>query len=259
MSDRILRALVTGASSGIGASFARLLAERGVEVVLVARDAARLESLARTLPTTAEVVTADLIRPEDRGRVVARLQAETAPVDLLVNNAGIGTYGALASQEPADLRAMIELNVVAPTLLLRAVLPRLLAQGNGGVITVGSIAGSQPGPYGAAYGGTKSYLRDLTRAVQAEVAGQGVHVMELAPGVTATEFHGRAGVDRDLLPGAAVMSPDAVVEAALQAYARGDETCVPGVANRAAVLGARLAPVRLSRAVAGRVHERMRG
>ncbi|MCC5949407.1 MAG: SDR family NAD(P)-dependent oxidoreductase [Nitriliruptoraceae bacterium] len=257
MTDRILRALVTGASTGIGAAFARELAARGVEPVLVARDGARLEALQRSLAVRSEVLVADLTVPGDRQRVVERLTRDQGAIDLLVNNAGIGVYGPVATQEPTAQAAMLELNVVALTALARALLPSLVARGHGGIINVGSIAGAQPGPGGAVYGATKAYVASFTRAVQAEVADHGVQVMLLAPGITATEFHDRAGVSRDRLPSPSVMTADAVVAAALDDYARGREVSAPGLANRLALAGARAAPVSLSRTIAARVHDRM--
>jgi uncharacterized protein len=257
VSDRILRALVTGASAGIGRSIAIELAERGVELVLVARREDRLTELAAALPGRIETLVADLAAPADLARVAARLRQTDEPVDLLVNNAGLGSYGPLADQDPSSSQTMIDLNVGAVTALTHAALDQLVPRGSGGIINVGSIAGMQPGPGGAVYGATKAYIHALTEAVHAEVRDTGVHVMLLAPGITATEFHDQAGVDRDRLPGSVIMDADDVARAALDAYAQRKVVCVPGAANRAAALGAKLAPAALGRRVAALVHDRM--
>ncbi len=257
MSDRILRALVTGASAGIGRSMAIELAERGVDLVLVARRDDRLTELAAALPGRIETLVADLGDPAGIARVAARLRQTDDPVDLLVNNAGLGSYGALADQESAASQTMIDLNISAVTALTHAALEQLVPRGSGGVINVGSIAGLQPGPGGAVYGATKAYVHAFTEAVHAEVRDAGVHVMLLAPGITATEFHDRAGVDRDRLPGGAVMDADDVARAALDAYAEQRVVCIPGAANRIAAVGAKLAPSAVSRRVAKLVHDRM--
>jgi uncharacterized protein len=159
---RIGRALVTGASAGIGAAMARELSARGVEVVLVARRSERLEALAAELATDAEVLVADLADRSGRDLVAERLVREDRPVDLLVNNAGLGVYGALAAQDPDRIRELLDVNVTALVELTRAALPGLLAREVGGIINVGSTAGYLPGPYSAVYGATKAFVRSFT-------------------------------------------------------------------------------------------------
>jgi uncharacterized protein len=257
VSDRILRALVTGASAGIGRSIAIELAERGVDLVLVARREDRLTELAAALPGRIETLVADLGDPAGLASVAARLQRTDDPVDLLVNNAGFGTYAPVIEQSTAASRAMIDLNVHALTELTHAALAQFVPRGAGGIINVGSIAGLQPGPGAAVYGATKAYVHAFTEAVHDEVVDAGVHVMLLVPGITATEFHDRAGLDRDRLPGSAVMHPDDVARAALDAFAAKRVVCIPGGANRVTALGAKLAPTAVSRRVAALVHDRM--
>lgn len=247
MQQRIRRAVVTGASAGIGECLAHRLAARGIDLVLVARREDRLRRLAAALPVDVEVVGADLSDPLSLGRVEARVAATTDPVDLLVNNAGAGAYGDLAAMDPATGDALIGVHVLATTRLTRAVLPQLLARNQGGVINVGSTAGYQPGPHAAVYGASKAYIRSFTEAVHEEVRGSGVHVLLLAPGVTATEFSTVAGVRDGAVPAALVMDPDDVALAALRAFAGRRPVCVPGAINRIMAVGAQLVPSRLSR------------
>lgn len=257
MNERIGRALVTGASAGLGAGFARELADRGVELVLVARRGDRLRTLADALPVPAEVLVADLAEPAGLARVAARIGSATDPVDLLVNNAGLGAYGAFADLDDEADDAMIDVNVAALTRLTRAALSQLLPRSRGGVINVGSTAGYQPGPGGAVYGATKAYVRSFTEAVHEEVRGSGVHVMLLAPGFTATDFQQVAGVPAGAVPAPVTMEVGAVVTAGLDAFAARRAVCVPGAANRIAAFGSQLTPSVVSRRVAARLLDRM--
>lgn len=254
MTDRITRAMVTGASSGLGEDLARQLAAHGVELVLVARRESRLRTLADSLPVATEVIVADLADPADLDRVAARLAAASEPVDLLVNNAGLGAYGDLVALDDTVHGTMLAVNVAALTHLTRAVLPQLLDRGTGGVINVGSTAGYQPGPYNAVYAATKAYVRSFTEAVHEEVRARGVHVMLLAPGFVATEFQEVAGMRTGRVAEVGTMSSAEVVTEALEAYAAGRVVCVPGLANRATAFGSRYAPPAVVRRVASRVY-----
>lgn len=257
MQGRVQRALVTGASSGIGEAFARHLADRGVALVLVARREDRLRALAERLPQPVEVLPADLTVPADLARVEARLATSDDAVDLLVNNAGYGAYGAFADLDVERQARMVELNTVALLRCARAVLPRLLARGHGGIINVGSIAGAQPDPFAATYGATKAFVRSLSEALTEEVRGRGVTVTLVAPGLTTTEFAEVA--DLQAPPGASgvAMSADEVVALALRDFARGRVVSVPGAGNRLVAAAAGLSPTALSRRVSGLVHRRM--
>ncbi len=257
MAERIARAMVTGASAGLGAAVARQLARHGVELVLVARRGQRLQALAAELPVTTEIWVEDLVDPMALARLADRLATTRNPVDLLVNGAGVGSYGALGTGEDERVRAMLEVNVIALTRLTKAVLPQLRERSTGGVINVGSTAGYRPCPHAAVYGATKAYVRSFTEAVHEEVRDQGVHVMLLAPGSTDTEFQQIAGLQEQ--PGASSVraSADDVARTALRAFASGRAVCSPGGFTRAAAATARLVPSVVSRRVSSFATQRM--
>lgn len=225
-------AVVTGASSGIGALYAEQLARRGHDLVLVARRADRLEALAHGLRAetgrAVEALALDLADPADLARLEARLASDTR-IDTLINNAGAGGLGQLAQTDPARLEAMLRLNVVALTRLTRAVLPGLVARGHGAIVNVASILAFLPQPGNAAYSGSKAYVLNFSEGVQQEVAASGVLVQALLPGATATDFWGTAGVDLSKLPASIVMSGADLVAAALRGLDRREEVCIPGL------------------------------
>lgn len=259
MGSRISRALITGASSGLGEEFARQLAARGVDLVLVARRRDRLEAVAAELPVDVEVLPADLTDPGQRATVEARLAAADGPVDLLVNNAGFGAYGPFVDIPVDRYGQMLELNVVALTRLAHAVLPGLLARDRGGIINVASTAAFQPDPFGATYGATKAYVRSLSEALYEEVRGSGVHIMAFCPGVTSTEFQDAAGIDASDVPLGVTMACSPVVAAGLADFARGRVVSVPGLLNRLGALSAELAPSAVSRRASALFHRRLAG
>ncbi|WP_433477738.1 SDR family NAD(P)-dependent oxidoreductase [Spirillospora sp. CA-142024] len=240
-------ALVTGASSGIGESFARLLAARGTDLVIVARRADLLDGLARELVeryrVAVEVLAADLADPAQRVEVEGRLRAE--PVELLVNNAGYGAFGAFAELPLDDHLAQIELNVDAVVRLTHAVLPGMIARGRGGVLNVASMAGFTPSPGSATYGATKAYVAAFSESLHSEVAGKGVHVTALCPGFTRTED--------DVPPNLLWLRREDVARAGLEAVSAGRALCVPGVQYKAAFPALRLVPRPLLRAAVNRM------
>lgn len=242
-------ALVTGASSGIGESFARLLAGRGTDLVIVARRAELLDGLARELVeryrVAVEVVAADLTDPAQRAEVEERLRAE--PVELLVNNAGYGASGAFAELPLDEHLAQIELNVAAPVRLTHAALPGMVARGRGGVLNVASMAGFAPSPGSATYGATKAYVAAFSESLHSEVAGKGVHVTALCPGFTRTED--------DVPPGPLWLRRDDVARAGLDAVATGRALCVPGVQYKAMFPALKLVPRPLLRAAVNRMRQ----
>jgi short-subunit dehydrogenase len=226
-------AVVTGASSGIGAEYARELAARGHDLVLVARRADRLTDLADEVPTRAEVLQADLADAGDLTEVAARVAADD--VDLLVNNAGMSGYGPFVEQHQDVLRRVMELNEVAPTALTRAALPGMVGRGRGAVINVASLlafASAQPAgqlPYRATYAATKAHLVVLTRTLAGELDGTGVRVQVCCPGYTESEFHDSFGAGPTSDPAREGMPPQDVVQASLTALDEGEVVCVPGL------------------------------
>jgi len=235
--------LITGASSGIGAEFARGFAARGHDVTIVARRADRLEQLAGDLTArhgvAAEPLVADLEVARGRSTVARTLRSRETWI--LVNNAGYGTRGRLADLDAARERAEVHLNVVALHELTLTVLPGLLRTRSGGVINVASTAAFQPLPYMATYAATKSFVLNFTEALAEELRGTGVRAMALCPGPVRTEFGDVAGV-QDYMEMARPMSAERCVTTALRAFDRGSAICIPGTLNAALAQGPRLAP-----------------
>lgn len=241
-------ALVTGASSGIGRAFAVALAERGTAVIAVARRRERLEELARAWPRVDPLV-ADLTDPSELATVEARLADTAKPVDLLVNCAGFGTQGRLA-ELPADVEDHeVRLNVLAVVRLTRAALPGMIARRRGAIVNVSSVAGHQPIPLWATYSATKAFVTTFSRAVEGELRGTGVRMLVVLPGFTHSEFHNHNPFERELVPGPAWMTAEAVAEAALRDLERGRVHSFPGVHNRMLAAASRLSPWAVTRRV----------
>src|SRR5262245_233941 len=253
-------ALVTGASTGIGRAFALRLADRGHDLVLVARDTARLEALAKELGDSyqaqAEVLTADLSDPVALAGVEQRVTDPARPVELLVNNAGYGTAGKFHELPIAGEVGEIELNVVALVRLTHAALAPMVERGSGGVINVASIGGFQPTPGNATYCATKAFVISFSEAIHEELKGTGVNCMVLSPGFTRTNFQARAGIDSSEVPGFLWQEPGEVAEHALRAYGRGRASCVPGPLNRATATFSAMTPTTVSRKIAATVVKR---
>jgi uncharacterized protein len=232
-------ALITGASSGLGVSYARRLAERGYDLVLVARRRDRLESLAGELRTAtgarSEVLVADLVEPEGFAEVRAR--AGRGDLELLINNAGFAGYRPFVDLDPEMADDLVRVHVRVPTLLTRAALPPMVRRRSGAVINVASllaVSGSIPAnpmPYRAVYAGAKAYLLTFTQALAGELKDSGVRLQLVLPGVVATEFHDQTGMDRARLA-AMAMQADEVVAASLAALERGELLCVPGLEDQ---------------------------
>jgi len=247
-------ALVTGASAGIGRAFAEALAARGHDVVLVARDAGRLETLAAEIATrhgvAAQVLPADLTTASGRERVAARLADAAHPVDVLVNNAGLLTMGPFTEADVERETAEIELNVVALVHLTHAAAAAMAARGRGAIVNLSSIAGFAPVPHSATYGATKAFVNSFTHAVAEELRGTGVRLLLVCPGFTHTELHDRAGLGPTRLPELLWQRADQVAEAALHDLDRGRMLSVPGAVNVATVAAASVTPAWLTRRVA---------
>lgn len=225
-------ALITGASSGIGAVYADRLARRGYRLVLVARDATRLDAVAARLRqevgASVETVIADLTVKEDLLRIEQRLRND-AGITALVNNAGIAMSGDLLDADPDHLEGLIRLNVLAPSRLALAALPGFVARGRGTLINISSVLALMPEMFNGAYSGTKAYVLNLTQRLQQEVSGKGVRVQAVLPGATRTEIWERAGTDIASLPQDILMAVDEMVDAALAGLDLGELVTIPSL------------------------------
>lgn len=239
-------ALVTGPTSGIGLSFARALAARGHDLVLVARNEQRLAETADELRSTygvaVEVLPADLVDRAQLAKVEARLADRGEPVRLLVNNAGFGLRGRFLDNDLAREQAQLDVLVTAVMRLTHAALGAMLAEGRGQIVNVSSMAGFlQRGSYSAA----KSYVTKLSQWAHHEYAGRGVHVMAVCPGFVRTEFHQRLGSDTDSAPRLLWLDPDRVVAEALVDLDAGKALSIPSKRYKAIARLSRTVPTSL--------------
>jgi short-subunit dehydrogenase len=247
-------AVVTGASAGIGKVFCEKLAARGYDLLVVARDAARLERLKQELESrhgiSVDVFPADLTLDDDVSRL-AGVIASSPRVTLLVNNAGFGTRGTLADASPARQEAMLRLHTLTPMRLTQAVLPVLLKNNRGAIVNVSSVASFLFSAGNVNYCATKAFLTTFTEGLAAELRGTNVRAQALCPGFTRSEFHERMEISVDHLPKWMWMSAEQVVEASLRALERGRPVvCVPGLRYKLIVFLLRLAPRGLIRRLA---------
>ncbi|MGA3800031.1 SDR family NAD(P)-dependent oxidoreductase [Pseudomonas fluorescens] len=225
-------ALITGASSGIGAVYADRLARQGYDLILVARSQGKLNALASHLSDetgrTVEVVAADLTNKADSLRVEQILRSD-ASITLLVNNAGVGGVMPLLASPVDDMEAMIDLNVTALMRLAYAVVPGFVARGTGSVINIASIVAIAPEILNGVYGGTKAFVLSLSQSMQHELADKGIRIQAVLPGATATDFWSEAGNPVENLPKEIVMSAEDMVDAALAGLAAGEVVTIPGL------------------------------
>lgn len=225
-------ALITGASSGIGAVYADRLARRGYDLILVARDRARLAALAERLGTdhrrAVEVLDADLGSRAGQAAVEAKLRQD-ASITLLVNNAGIGTHSALLDSDVERMTQLIELNVTALTRLTYAAVPGFVARGGGAVINISSIVSIAPETLNGVYGGSKAFVTAFSQSLHHELAGRGLRVQAVLPGATATDFWAKGGLPVEHLPRQIVMKAEDMVDAALTGFDRCELITVPSL------------------------------
>lgn len=220
--------LITGASSGIGATYAERFARRGHDLVLVARDKARLEALAACLraecKVAVDVLPADLTSPADLSALETRLR-DDARIGILINNAGKAQAGGFEGQTAEDIESLITLNTTAPTRLAAAVAPRLAQSGSGAIVNIGSVVGFAPEFGMSIYGASKAFVLFLSQGLNVELAPKGVYVQAVLPAATRTEIWERAGVDVNTLP--EVMDVEELVDAALVGFDRRELVTIP--------------------------------
>jgi short-subunit dehydrogenase len=250
-------AVVTGASSGLGATFARHLAAAGYDLLIVARRRDRLEQIAAETSKSGarvDVIARDLGIPEEVEALVREIRQRGRPVALLVNNAGFGQYKAFTGIPLDTLRNMLHVNVEALMILAREIGADMHAGAGGGIINVASTAGFQPLPHFSAYAATKAFVLSLSESMHVELRPR-VRVLALCPGFTKTEFHDAAGGLANHLARFEPMDPDDVVRQALRGLERGRAVVIPGLLNKVQVLMSKLSPRPMVRWTASKLFE----
>lgn len=251
-------AVITGASSGIGAEIARDLVRRGHQVVLVARTTSKLATLAAELGPGAHVLAADLSDRAARAGLLDRITALGLVPDILVNNAGLSTLGPVHRSDPELEMNMVEVDVVAVVDLCSRFLPGMVERGRGAVLNVASTAAFQPLPGQAGYGAGKVFVLSYTQSLSAELKGTGVTVTVLCPGPVDTGFGATAGFTKeqadDVLPAFMWVAADEVARTALDGLAAGKLVVIPGVGNKVAAAFAKITPKRLLLPILAKQH-----
>ena len=248
-------ALITGASSGIGADFARELASRNHDVIITARRTDRLEALKAELEKAhrvrVDVVPANLGASDGVTALIAAVEALGRPVDVLVNNAGFGVHGPFWEHDAPRIDEMIALNMTSLTRLTHHFVRQMVPRGRGRVLQVSSVGAYQSSPYYAIYAATKSYVLNFSEAANFELRGTGVTITTLSPGLTATEFHDVANHQKTGLFAVTLMTAAAVARNGVEAMLRGRAVVVPGWINKLAAFSVRFFPRSWATAVAG--------
>jgi short-subunit dehydrogenase len=254
-----MRALITGASSGIGLELARVFAAHGHDVVLAARREDKLRALARELEAAgvrADVVAVDLGQPGAARVVVEEVERLGLAIDILVNNAGFGLFGKFVETPLATELEMIQLNIVTLTELTKRCLPPMVARRQGRILNVASTAGFLPGPLMAVYYATKAYVVSFSEAIANELEGTGVTVTVLCPGPTTSGFQAAASLEASRMMDATMATAREVAEAGYEAVMAGKVICIPGVLNKLTAASPRFLPRRTLRKVVRAFQER---
>jgi uncharacterized protein len=228
------KALITGASTGIGAIYADRLAKRGYDLILVARDETNLNKVANKIrantDVSIEVISADLTSKVELKRIENLLLTDRE-ISLLVNNAGLGAVTKLAESNIDEIETMISLNIIALTRLSAAITPNLIARGNGAIINIASIVAIAPELLNGAYSGSKAYVVNFTQSMHHELADKGIRVQAVLPGAIDTPFWDKGGLPISNLPSQIVMQPETLVDAALAGFDLGEVITIPSLPN----------------------------
>lgn len=252
-------ALITGASSGIGREFARILARDGFSLVLVARSHHELSALAEDFKnrfgTATLLLPVDLRNHSGAEEIMAALCEHQIELEILINNAGIGSYGEFSSADVRSQLEIIQINVVALTHLTRLILPGMIARGRGIILNVSSTAAYAPGPTMAVYYASKAFVSSFSRAICEEVRGTGVTVTTLCPGPTRTNFQSNAGMRKSIqLQKFNMMTAERVATLGIRGMLAGKRLVIPGFINQILAVGSRFVPLSLSLALIKRLH-----
>src|SRR5579864_9710 len=252
-------ALITGASSGIGLDLARVMAS-DFDLIITARNQARLEEIARELQSghasRVHLIPADLARPEAPQQIFGEVDRRGLQVDVLVNNAGFGAYGAFADSSLTSQLEMIQVNITALTHLTRLALPGMIQRKRGRIMNVASTAGFQPGPLMAVYYATKAYVIMFSEAIANELKGSGVSVTCFCPGATATNFAERANMKESRLFKLGAMKSKDVAQVGYKGMMAGKGLVIPGVINKTLAMSVRFSPRKLVTAISRSLQEK---
>ena len=252
-------ALITGASSGIGLDLAKLMAP-AFDLIITARNQGDLEKIGREIEAAhgnhVHVIPADLAKADAPQQIFSEIERRGLQVDVLVNNAGFGSYGAFAESDHQTDLDMIQVNITALTTLAKLALPGMLARKRGRIMNVASTAGFQPGPLMAVYYATKAYVIMFSEAIANELKGSGVTVTCLCPGATATKFAGRAKMEESRLFKMGAMRSEDVARIAYKGMMAGKTMVIPGVINRALAMSVRVSPRKLVTSISRSLQER---
>lgn len=245
-SEKTQTVLITGASSGIGYELAKVFARNKYNLVLIARNKERLEKISaelnHTYTITSTVLPVDLSKPGSAESIVKELNRKSIAVDILVNNAGIGIYGRFTETEIEKELEIINVNIIALTVLTKLLLPQIMKSGHGKILNVASTSAFVPGPYLSIYHASKAYVLSFSEALAEELRDSGIQLTILCPGATKTEWHKRAQMKNMAIVNARAIDADRVAEAGFKALMQGKRIIITGIINRIAIFLFRFIP-----------------